>query len=273
MMDGSIERYKVQIVTKGYTQTYGDYEETFSPVAKLNIVRILLSLAANLDWSLHHDVNNAFLPNDLEEEVYMDIPPSYVIPLQDKLVCKLERAFNANHTLFLKHHQGKATAFIIYVDDMIITRNGTKEIAKIQMQLCVEFEIKNLGGQKYFLQIKVYISYEEIFISQRKYVLDLLFEVRMLDYKLYMQNPSERHMEAIIRILHYLKFVSRRGIMFSKNNHLNVKGYTNADWAGSIVVTNIAHNHVQHDHTKHIEIDRHFIKENLYWCRNCTTSL
>jgi hypothetical protein len=74
--DGTIERCKARLVTKGYTQTYGiDYMETFAPVAKINTVCILLSLALNLDWPLHQfNVKNAFMHGNLQEEAYMELP-------------------------------------------------------------------------------------------------------------------------------------------------------------------------------------------------------
>ena len=147
-VDGSIDRYKARLVANGYTRTYGgDYLETFAPVAKLNTVRVLLSLAANCDWPLlQFDVKNSFLHSDLNEGIYMDLPPGIPVTSKEGVVCKLRKSLyglkqsprawfgrfaasmkkfgyvqsNSDHTLFLKRHKGKLTALIIYVDDMIL---------------------------------------------------------------------------------------------------------------------------------------------------------
>ena len=93
-MDGIVDRYKARLVAKGFTQTFGiDYQETFAPVAKLNTVRVLLSCAVNQGWDLQQlDVKNAFLHGELEEEVYMEIPPGFSCDKTQDKVCKLKRA-------------------------------------------------------------------------------------------------------------------------------------------------------------------------------------
>ena len=79
--DGSVNRYKACLVAKGYAQTYGiDFEETFSPVAKMVTVRAVIAMATSKGWELQQmDVKNAFLNGDLQEEVYMEQPEGYVL--------------------------------------------------------------------------------------------------------------------------------------------------------------------------------------------------
>jgi len=305
--DGSIERYKARLVAKGFTQTYGiDYSETFAPVAKLNTVRILLSLAANRDWPLHQlDVKNAFLNGNLEEEVYMDIPPGFENKFGSN-VCKLNKSLyglkqsprawfekftqsmkkqgyiegHANHTLFTKIScNGKIAVLIVYVDDIVLTGDDTVEMAGVKEKLAVDFEIKDLGSMRYL----VARSKKGIVVSQQKYILDLLKETgmsgcrpadtpmdpnvklwekgsvpvdtgryqRLVGKLIYLSHtrpdiafsvsvvsqfmhfPFEEHLEAVYRILRYLKGNPGKGLFF-KTSERNVSIFTDADWAGSV---------------------------------------
>ncbi|KAL1190135.1 Retrovirus-related Pol polyprotein from transposon RE2 [Cardamine amara subsp. amara] len=203
---GEIERYKARLVAKGYTQKYGvDYTETFAPVAKLHSVRVLLSIAPNLCWNIYQmDVKNAFLQGDLKEEVYM-VPPEGV-SMGDNKVCKLKKAIyglkqsprawyhklsgcllengfrrsESDHTLFTAQDENGIVAVLIYVDDIIVTGDNFDGIKRTKGLLKESFEIKDLGELKYFLGIEVCKFVDGLFLSQRKYVLDLLEETGKL---------------------------------------------------------------------------------------------
>ena len=93
-MDEKVETFKARLVAKSYTQKEGvDYEETFSLVAMLKSIRILLSIVAYLDYEIWQmDVNTAFLNEKLDESIYMMQPEGFMSQGQEKKVCKLQRS-------------------------------------------------------------------------------------------------------------------------------------------------------------------------------------
>ncbi|KAI5348453.1 hypothetical protein L3X38_001340 [Prunus dulcis] len=111
-------------------------------------------------------------------------------------------------------------------DDIVETENDTGEQLKLQKYLSQEFEMKDLGYLKYFLGIEVARSKNGIFLSQMKYVMDLLTETGMLECKLadtpvnityavsvvsqFMHSPSVFHRNAVDQILRYLKSTPRK---------------------------------------------------------------
>ncbi len=99
-VDGFVSRYKARLVAKGYAQTYGiDYEETYSPIAKMTTVRAIVTMAATKGWSLHKmDVKNVFLHAYLQEEMYMEQPPGYVDQTHLNLVCRLKKILYDSNT-------------------------------------------------------------------------------------------------------------------------------------------------------------------------------
>ncbi|GAA0164926.1 transmembrane signal receptor [Lithospermum erythrorhizon] len=91
--DGSIDKYKARLLAKGYNQIEDvNYFDSFTPVVKVVIVRILLAIVAAQQWNLHQmDINNAFLHGYLDEDIYM-VPPEGYQKASLRKVCKLKRS-------------------------------------------------------------------------------------------------------------------------------------------------------------------------------------
>ena len=200
------------MVAKEYTQVYGsDYGDTFSLVAKIAYVRLLLSMAAMCSWPPYQlDIKNAFLHGDLAEEVYMKQPPGFVAQGGSGLVCRLCRSLygskqssrawfgrfsyvvqefgmlcsTAYHSVFYHHNSsGECIYLVVYVDDIVITGSDQDGIQKLKQHLFTNFQTKDLGKLKYFLGIEIAQSSSGVVLSQRKYALDILEETGMLDCK------------------------------------------------------------------------------------------
>nr|GEV58451.1 ribonuclease H-like domain-containing protein [Tanacetum cinerariifolium] len=175
--NGEIEIYKARYVVRGYNQKEGiDFDETFSSVVKIVTVRCLINLAMQNDLTLYQlDINNAFLYGDLVETFYMDFPEGYYSP-DDK-------RSKSDYSLFTKSKNGNSLALLVYVDDIIVTRNNFDEIQKFKDFLRTKFQIKYLGKLKYLLGIKVLETDQGLCLSQRKYCLDFLGEFGLLACK------------------------------------------------------------------------------------------
>ncbi|TYK01384.1 Cysteine-rich RLK (RECEPTOR-like protein kinase) 8 [Cucumis melo var. makuwa] len=334
------------------------------------VMEEMKALEKNNTWEL--DVKNAFLNGDLVEEVYMSPLPSFEAQFGQQ-VCKLQKSLyglkqspkawfdrfitfvksqgysqgHSDHILFTKVLE-KIAILIVYVDDIVLSGDDQTESSQLKQRM----DLKK--ASPYLLTETGMLG------SQRKYTLDLLTETGMLGCRLadtpiefncklgnsddqvpvdkeqYQRlAPYEEHMEAIKRILRYLKTTPGKGLMFRKTDKKTIEEYIDSDWARSVVdrkstfgyctfvwgnlvtwrskkqsvvarssveaeyramslgiceeiwlqkvlsnlhqecetplklfcdnkaAINIANNPVQHDRTKHVEIDRHFIKERL----------
>lgn len=151
------------------------------------------------------NVNNAFLHGDLDEEVYMKIPPGFSKQGEHR-VCHLNKSIyglkqasrnwfakfssalldvgfsqsKADYSLFTLYQGSSFTVVLVYVDDIIITGNDPTSITELKRFLKSKFHIKDLGKLKYFLGIEVARSKQGIFLSQQKYALDILADLGTL---------------------------------------------------------------------------------------------
>ncbi|RVW94557.1 Retrovirus-related Pol polyprotein from transposon RE1 [Vitis vinifera] len=206
--DGSIFKYKARLVVKGFAQVAGvDYGDTFAPVARHDTIRLLLALAGQMGWKVYHlDVKSAFLNGILLEEIYVQQPKSFKVTGHEQKVYKLHKALYGlkqaprawysridSHliqlgfrrseneaTLYLKQNEdGLQLVVLVYVDDMLVIGSNVRLLAEFKMEMQDVFEMSDLGIMNYFLGIEIYQCSSGIFISQRKYVVDILKKFKL----------------------------------------------------------------------------------------------
>ncbi|GJW31919.1 retrotransposon protein, putative, ty1-copia subclass [Tanacetum coccineum] len=212
-MDGKVHTYKARLVAKGCTQTYGiDYEETFSPVADIRAIRILIAIAAYYDYEIWQmDVKTAFLNGRLDEDIYMEQPEGYVDPNYPNGVCKLQRAIyglkqasrqwnkrfdeeikkfgfiqNRDEPCVYRKASGSDVVFLIlYVDDILIMGNNIPRLKEVKDYLGKCFSVKDLGEAAYILGIKIYRdrSLRLIGLNQSAYIDKILKKFSMQNSK------------------------------------------------------------------------------------------
>jgi len=217
--DGTIERFKARLVILGNHQVDGlDYNETFSPIAKMVTIRTTLAVVAVKDWELHQmDVNNVFLHGDLDDEVYMKLPPGFQ-ESQLGAVCKLQKSLyglrqaprcwfaklssaltrygfqqsHIDHSLFTLNNNDIQLVVLVCIDDLVIAGNNGIVIQCFKGYLNQCFHMKDLGRLKYFLGVEVARSPNKIFLCHRKYALDIITKVGLLGAK-----PAITHVKKI----------------------------------------------------------------------------
>ncbi|GJV78154.1 ribonuclease H-like domain-containing protein [Tanacetum coccineum] len=210
-----------------------DFDETFSPVIKIVIVSCLINLVVQNDWTLYQiDVNNAFLYGDLNESVYMSLPPGY-FPANKTRVCKLNN--KSDYSLFTKSCGDVFIAFLVYVDDIIITGNSLTEINKNSKWYLFE-------SKEYCLQL---IDEFGLLASKPSHIpmhpnISLSGESKdddpLLDNVIEYQNPLKSHLKTALKVIRYLKGSPGKGINVIKSfaSGIDLKAYTDADWARCI---------------------------------------
>ncbi|GJY76733.1 putative ribonuclease H-like domain-containing protein [Tanacetum coccineum] len=199
---GIVVKNKARLVAQGHTQEEGiDYDEVFAPVARIEAIRLFLAYASFKDFVVYQmDVKSAFLYGKIEEEVYVCQPPRFEDPHFPNKVYKVEKALYGLHqaprawyetlstylldngfhrgqidkTLFIRRHKDDILLVQVYVDDIIFGSTKKEMSTEFEKLMHDKFQMSSMGELSFFLGLQVKQKSDGIFISQDKYVAEIL---------------------------------------------------------------------------------------------------
>ncbi|GKD65474.1 putative ribonuclease H-like domain-containing protein [Tanacetum coccineum] len=202
---GIVIKNKARLVAQGYTQEEGtNYDEVFAPIAKIEAIRLFKDFVVD-----QMDVKSAFLFGKIKEEVYVCQPPGFEDPDFPDRVCKVEKALYGLHqaprawyetlstylldsgfqrgkigkTLFIKREKSDILLVQVYVDDIIFGSTRKKMCTEFEQLMHKKFQMSSMGELTFFLGLQVKQKEDGIFISQDKYVHEILNKFSFSDVK------------------------------------------------------------------------------------------
>nr|GEU31468.1 zinc finger, CCHC-type [Tanacetum cinerariifolium] len=202
--NGNIIKHKARLVAKGYIQEHGiDFEEVFTPVARMETIRLLLVIAANNKWEVHYlDVKSAFLHGDLKKKsYYLGIEVT-----QTNGDISIRQSAYANKIL-------KEAGMLDCNETLIPMDLGTRLTKVTERTMVNSTEYRSLiGCLKYLLHTRPDLSYSIGLLSR------------------FMQEPREQHMKSIRQVLRYVKGTKDHGITYKHNGGNKIHGYSDSSY-------------------------------------------
>ncbi|GJS79454.1 putative ribonuclease H-like domain-containing protein [Tanacetum coccineum] len=243
---GIVIRNKARLVAQGYTQEEGiDYDEVFAPVARIEAIRLFLAYASFKDFVVYQmDVKSAFLYGKIEEEVYVCQPPGFEDPDFPDRVYKVEKALYGLHQAPRAWYETLST----YLLDNEFQRGKIDKTFKSS----ISYKMSSMGELTFFLGLQVQQKKDGIFISQDKYVGEILKKFGLMIGSLmyltyssadimfavcafarYQVNPKVSHLHAVKRNFKYLKGQPKLVLWYPKDSPFDLVAYTDSYYAGA----------------------------------------
>ncbi|GJS66730.1 putative ribonuclease H-like domain-containing protein [Tanacetum coccineum] len=229
-----------------------DYDEVFAPVSRIEAIRLFLAYASFKNFVVYQmDVKSVFLYGKIEEEVYVCQPPGFEDPDFPDRVYKVEKALYGLHQA--PRDKYDILLVQVYVDDIIFGSTKKSLCFEFEKMMHKKFQMSSMGELTFFLGLQVKQKEDGIFISQDKYVTEILKKFGFIDVKTastpmetqnpllkdedvcactrYQVNPKVSHLHVVKRIFRYLKGQPKLGLWYPKDSPFDLVAYTDSDYA------------------------------------------